>query len=867
MKKIIEFTKNYAGHVDVINDEWISGWIFNIENPESRVKVFAYIDSDLIGESFNDYERQDVSILHNINRSTGFKIKINNKYLSNEEKEIKIYAEDSNEKIDPTDELLAKKIIQIRLTDESYSNLKNAEKIIHSLRNNTDALISLNNNTSIRAKVDPGIGNIFIINGAKNTVSELFRTYELANILRKLNYSPLVYDQEDINNINTFKPKVVFFIRCALNESIKNYIQILKNNKIKIIADFDDLIFKPSIFSQIDGVRFLEEDTKEEYFKGIYKYRSMLELADLVTTSTNFLTNQAKQLNNNSLTLPNYPLTIVREKLQKHSYNIKNKIENEFIIGYYSGTLTHQADFKQCANAIAKIISKYDNAYFKIVGSFKIEEFSEFNNLNKKIIKIEFMSYEDMVIDISNCNVVIAPLEIGNEFCESKSELKFFDSALAGVPIIASSTQTYNEVIKHGVNGYLANTKFEWYQLIEEAYLDRSSLAKTTQNAKNFVEKNYSVNNQINKVNGILNNLKINNDLQKIINDEFQDKKISYKNNKKSKNKSICILLPDIFIGSGGHRKVLTFCAEHTKNGGDVEINFITRKTEEELNSIVREYYFTNCGTIKVYNGFVSNYDIGIATSWPTAYEVIKWNNVINKFYFVQDFEPYFSPMSTEYVKSLHSYRLGLNIISFGHWNSKRLLNELNLRSQIVDFPIEKEIYFPKYLTRKKQVLFYARPSQPRRLYELGLEAISVARPYLKDYEFIFFGEEIDLNGMMGVTSIGKITNVLDLANLYSVAEIGIAFSTTNPSLIPFEMLACGLPVIDVDLGYVNDDFINCDSILRAKPTAYDIAKTLVQTLKNRENLKSLSNKAIEWTAKLDDNKEFSNKILKIIGA
>ena len=43
-----------------------------------------------------------------------------------------------------------------------------------------------------------------------------------------------------------------------------------------------------------------------------------------------------------------------------------------------------------------------------------------------------------------------------------------------------------------------------------------------------------------------------------------------------------------------------------------------------------------------------------------------------------------------------------------------------------------------------------------------------------------FFGEEINLNGLMGVINLGKITDIVELANIYSLAEIGISFSTTN---------------------------------------------------------------------------------------
>ena len=41
-------------------------------------------------------------------------------------------------------------------------------------------------------------------------------------------------------------------------------------------------------------------------------------------------------------------------------------------------------------------------------------------------------------------------------------------------------------------------------------------------------------------------------------------------------------------------------------------------------------------------------------------------------------------------------------------------------------------------------------------------------------------------------------SNRAPLARAYSEATIGLVLSLTNPSLIPQEMLACGLPCVDV---------------------------------------------------------------------
>jgi glycosyltransferase involved in cell wall biosynthesis len=83
------------------------------------------------------------------------------------------------------------------------------------------------------------------------------------------------------------------------------------------------------------------------------------------------------------------------------------------------------------------------------------------------------------------------PLEYKSAFCNAKSELKYFEQALIGVPVIASPTAPYRECITHGVNGLLANDTEEWTDALEKLINDvdfRDTLAK---NAKEHIKDIY----------------------------------------------------------------------------------------------------------------------------------------------------------------------------------------------------------------------------------------------------------------------------------------------------------------------------------------------------------------------------------------
>ena len=95
---------------------------------------------------------------------------------------------------------------------------------------------------------------------------------------------------------------------------------------------------------------------------------------------------------------------------------------------------------------------------------------------------------------------------------------------------------------------------------------------------------------------------------------------------------------------------------------------------------------------------------------------------------------------------------------------------------------------------------FYVRRSTPRRLYQLGLLALRALFDLGDSFEIVTFGEDDlpDLGIPVKITHAG-ILNAESLSKLYQTCTVGLVLSGTNYSLVPNEMMACGLPVVDID--------------------------------------------------------------------
>ena len=80
----------------------------------------------------------------------------------------------------------------------------------------------------------------------------------------------------------------------------------------------------------------------------------------------------------------------------------------------------------------------------------------------------------------------LVPLEYGNAFCEAKSELKFFEAALADVPTIASPTGPLSRAIAHGTTGFLARDANDWYVCLKKLVDDPGLRQTIARNAHRF---------------------------------------------------------------------------------------------------------------------------------------------------------------------------------------------------------------------------------------------------------------------------------------------------------------------------------------------------------------------------------------------
>ena len=260
-------------------------------------------------------------------------------------------------------------------------------------------------------------------------------------------------------------------------------------------------------------------------------------------------------------------------------------------------------------------------------------------------------------------------------------------------------------------------------------------------------------------------------------------------------------LIPPIERGSGGHRTILRMvelleelghrCRLVVYDGRDIQ-------TAAEAAEVIRRHFPAVGAEVLDRRDERGDCDALVATAWQTAYPVAAAETAARKFYFVQDYEPSFHPMGSEFLLAEDTYRFGLYGITAGRWLSEKLSAEFGMPCGHFDFGSDPGRYAFANAGARRKVVFYARPSTPRRGFELGVLALSRFARMHPEYEIHMVGADVGGYELPFEFANRGVLTPAQLNELYNEAAAALVISLTNMSLLPLELLAAGcIPVVN----------------------------------------------------------------------
>lgn len=559
-----------------------------------------------------------------------------------------------------------------------------------------------------------------------------------------------------------------------------------------VAFDTDDLVFDPGVMPHVAALEDLSSYEVELYEEGLHRYRRTLENCAVVSVSTEALAAHARRIHDRVVVTPNVASVAMIEAADEARRSERSKspakAELDVTIGYLSGTNTHKKDFLEAADGLLAILGNRPRARLLVVGPIALDR--RFDEFESRIERLPLQKWEHLPAVQASVDVNVAPLERDNPFTDSKSSVKWIEAALAGVPTIASPRPDFLRVIEPGWNGLVAEGREEWERALAELVDAPADRARIGNRAREDAVHHHTSRAVAARYVETIRTLVANPEAPLTINWMMQS---------------------PIARNSGGYRNIFRIGHElgrraHVQRFCIDPVAHLSGLSNDQIRDFVDESFgFPTNAEVIVGHADTHAADVSIATFWPTAFTVAAHTQSLFKAYLIQDFEPeFYERRDLQYAEAARTYELPLRHICLGKHLGNRLTDLTGLPADVIDFALDPQFTLTTPLGKRGdpvRVLFFARPSLPRRGYELGVEALRLVKEAHPEAEILFFGSSDRELGRIPLEACNL--GVLDgqsLADEMNASHVLLSLSLTNISNVPFEGMACGCAVVDVDL-------------------------------------------------------------------
>lgn len=710
------------------------------------------------------------------------------------------------------------------LMRKTFSTLKN-EGVV-SLTNKTYNYIKYRVTNKYRYYYN----DILIINGCTLPHPQRYRVdHQVEQLLAsgvatdRINYTDLTMDK-----LKYYRGFI--FYRCPITPTIEEFITTAKKENKTVFFDIDDLVIDKKYTKTIKYLETMSKEEKNLYDDGVERMQKTLRMCDYAITTTERLAEELK----NYVSEVYINRNVASETMVELSESArKNKqSHDDVIIGYLSGSITHNPDIEYVKPALIKIMTKYKNTKLKLVGEIELpDDLKEFQD---RIIIEPFVYWQKLPEIIASIDINLAPLE-DSIFNEAKSENKWLEAALVKTVTLASDLGAFHQMINDGVDGILFKNEKDFEKKLEKLVKDNEYREEIATNAYNRVIKN-----NVTTYSG--------HGLAKFI--------------KSKLHKNIAFVLPTTNI-SGGVNVVIRHIGMLKKQGYDVTvINMDDNDTDIE----------SRWGTVRVlkkhktkFNGY---FDTMVATLWATLDFIKKYPNVKNRMYLVQNYETDFADfgkfMRIE-ANATYEDETGVKYLTISKWCEDWLKEKFEKECKYAPNGIDLQQFEFKKRNFKGKIKILVEGNSDDYYKNVDESFKIVEKLDKKKYEIHFLSYQGTPKKWYYVDKFMHKVPYSEVGKVYQEADILIKSSILESfSYPPLEMMATGGLVVVAPNGgnieYIKDE----ENCLFYEPGNINDAVEKIERLAKDSKLREKLIKGGVNTSKSREWKKIENEIIEL---
>jgi glycosyltransferase involved in cell wall biosynthesis/tetratricopeptide (TPR) repeat protein len=301
------------------------------------------------------------------------------------------------------------------------------------------------------------------------------------------------------NQVNDFieeiyKYEAVIFYRVPATAPVLT--AIMKSAEMGLVTfyEIDDLIFMgddyPGTFES-----FLGQITIEEYVGlklAAPMYRHAMSLCDYGIAPTTALASEVAKI-----------VASRRAFVHRNAFGRKHerfsmsppvpRAGDRVTIFYGSGTKSHKEDFRDLVEpALVEIVRRHGRLVHIVLAGYTVMSEALESIRGNLTILDPIWDIEEYWAIFRCADINIAVLK-KTSMTDSKSEIKWIEAAVFGIPSVVSGTDTHEEVIEPGVTGFICNTTEEWVAALDLLVRDEALRRCVGLAARQRVRKAYNI--------------------------------------------------------------------------------------------------------------------------------------------------------------------------------------------------------------------------------------------------------------------------------------------------------------------------------------------------------------------------------------
>ena len=228
---------------------------------------------------------------------------------------------------------------------------------------------------------------LFVVRpGPSDANSTRFRGF---NVMEALRLTGVETDHLDDRRIPELLEEILLFdlvvlVRRRMSPEIHQLLEFAEKSAIPVICDLDDYLFDEEVIPCSD---FLMGMPLEQAREMIHQFRELVLRAGYYTGATDLLRERAALLGKPSYRIPNgfnqaqidlSRLAIEAAQQERDTQRVR--------IGYFSGTPTHQSDFRMVAPVLVRLLREFSHLTLTVTG-VDLQPFPEFAEFAGRVEK------------------------------------------------------------------------------------------------------------------------------------------------------------------------------------------------------------------------------------------------------------------------------------------------------------------------------------------------------------------------------------------------------------------------------------------------------------------------------------------------